>query len=185
MTWAQITNLKGDPGDAGPDPQLRVDSGNIQWRAGDDGTWTTLVPLSDLTGADGADGTGVTILGSYDTVGDLETAHPTGSPGDAYLVAGDLYVWSDSESEWVSVGNIQGPAGENIELRVAEGHIQWRLEGAGSWTNLIDVDELEGPAGPRGATWFTGAGSPGAITGQQPGDLYLDTLTGVVYHLGD
>ena len=41
-------------------------------------------------GADGKDGTGVTILGSYENSGALQEAHPTGNPGDAYLVDGDL-----------------------------------------------------------------------------------------------
>lgn len=64
------------------------------------------------TGPAGADGTGVTILGSYDTVSELQSAHPTGNVGDSYIVAGDLYVWSDSTSEWKNVGNIQGPKGD-------------------------------------------------------------------------
>lgn len=61
------------------------------------------------TGPTGADGTSVTILGSYATEGDLNTAQPTGSPGDAYLVSGDLYVWNGSA--WENVGTIQGPTG--------------------------------------------------------------------------
>jgi len=79
------------------------------------------------TGADGQDGTGVTILGSYPTLEALELAHPTGNPGDAYLVDGDLYVWDEDGQEWVNVGNIQGPQGPT------------------------------GPAGPTGATGATGA----------------------------
>lgn len=60
-------------------------------------------------GTDGKDGTGVTILGSYDSEEDLKEAHPTGSIGDSYIVAGDLYVWNGSD--WQNVGNIQGPHG--------------------------------------------------------------------------
>ena len=41
----------------------------------------------------------------------LQAAHPTGSEGDGYLVAGDLYVWDAIGSEWDNVGNIQGPTG--------------------------------------------------------------------------
>ena len=44
------------------------------------------------TGADGKDGTGVTIKGSYDSFEALQAAQPTGILGDAYLVSGDLYV---------------------------------------------------------------------------------------------
>lgn len=62
-------------------------------------------------GRDGADGTSVNILGSYNTVAELQAAHPTGSVGDAYIVSGDLYVWADNA--WTNVGQIQGPAGQN------------------------------------------------------------------------
>jgi len=62
-------------------------------------------------GEQGIAGIGVTILGSYSTVEELETAHPTGSVGDGYLVGGDLYVWDDTNEEWDNVGNIQGPTG--------------------------------------------------------------------------
>ena len=64
-------------------------------------------------GKDGKDGTSVNILGSYDSYEELIAAHPTGNPGDSYLVDGDLYVWSDTQEDWVNVGNIQGPAGES------------------------------------------------------------------------
>ena len=57
----------------------------------------------------GKNGTGVNILGSYDTVDALKTAHPTGNAGEAYLVKGNLYVWN--ESDWINAGNIQGPQG--------------------------------------------------------------------------
>ena len=35
------------------------------------------------------------IKGSYDTLEELMDAHPTGQPGDAYIVAGDLYIWEE------------------------------------------------------------------------------------------
>ena len=64
------------------------------------------------TGATGAAGTSVTILGEYADLAALQAAQPTGSPGDSYLVeSGDLYVWSANTSQWVDVGNIEGPTG--------------------------------------------------------------------------
>ena len=51
-------------------------------------------PIRFLTYSNGKDGTGVNILGSYDTFDELVAAHPTGAPGDAYLIYGQLYVWS-------------------------------------------------------------------------------------------
>lgn len=60
-------------------------------------------------GTNGQDGTSVTILGSYNTLAELEAAHPTGNVGDGYMVAGDLYVWNGTV--WQDVGQIQGPQG--------------------------------------------------------------------------
>ena len=64
-------------------------------------------------GTNGQDGTSVTILGSYDTLSALQSAHPTGSAGDAYLIGGRLYVWAVDNGEWEDVGNIQGPKGDS------------------------------------------------------------------------
>ena len=60
-------------------------------------------------GTNGQDGASVTILGSYNTLAELEAAHPTGNVGDGYMVAGDLYVWNGTA--WQDVGQIQGPQG--------------------------------------------------------------------------
>lgn len=62
-------------------------------------------------GSDGADGTSVQILGSYNTLAELQTAHPTGNAGDSYIVNGNLYVWAVDDAMWENVGNIQGPPG--------------------------------------------------------------------------
>lgn len=72
-----------------------------------DGTFTNSTPV--ITGTYGETGTSVTILGSYDTLAELEQEHPTGNLGDAYLVGGDLYVWNGTA--WEDVGQIQGPEG--------------------------------------------------------------------------
>lgn len=74
-----------------------------------DGTSAITKAYIGTDGAAGADGTSVTILGSYNTLSELQAAHPTGSLGDSYIVAGDLYVWDGSA--WSNVGAIQGPQG--------------------------------------------------------------------------
>ena len=56
--------------------------------------------------------TNINILGSYDTIEDLKAEHLTGSVGDAYLVNGDLCVWSNNKNDWENVGKISGPQGE-------------------------------------------------------------------------
>lgn len=94
---------KGDKGDTGAQgPQ------GIPGEKGDKGDTGPQGPQ----GEKGADGTGVTILGSFGSLEELEAAHPTGNAGDAYLVNGDLYVWSPTEEGWMNAGNIQGPPGE-------------------------------------------------------------------------
>lgn len=91
-----------------------------------------------IIGTYGKDGTSVTILGSYNTLAELQAAHPTGNAGDAYMVGGDLYVWNGSA--WEDVGQIQGPQGP---------------QGA------------TGPQGPQGETGPQGATGPQGETGPQ------------------
>lgn len=70
---------------------------------------TTYSTPAMISGRDGTDGTSVTILGSYNTLAELQAAHPTGNMGDGYMVGPDLYVWNGSA--WEDVGQIQGPQG--------------------------------------------------------------------------
>ena len=61
-------------------------------------------------GEKGEPGEGLNILDVYSTLQDLQTAHPTGSPGEAYQVGTapsfTLYIWSVSRSEWVPAGTL-------------------------------------------------------------------------------
>ena len=66
-------------------------------------------------GTQGEQGTGVTILGSYDSEESLAEAHPTGVAGDSYLINSELYVWSETDTSWINVGTIRGPQGEKGE----------------------------------------------------------------------
>lgn len=72
------------------------------------------------TGPQGEQGTGLSLLGSYDTEEELLAAHPTGDVGEAYLVAGDLYVWDGVL--WSNIGQIQGPQGNptNVNGKTGE-----------------------------------------------------------------
>jgi len=60
-------------------------------------------------GEKGEQGTGVRILG---TLPDESALPSLGEPGDAYLINGDLYVWSDTTNDWTNVGTIKGPKGD-------------------------------------------------------------------------
>ena len=103
---------KGDPGQNGISPTLSESKeGKVTTVTVTDGNGTHTFEVND--GADGKDGTSITILGSYSTEAELIAAHPTGNKGDGYLVAGDLYVWDVSTNAWKNVGTIQGPAGQD------------------------------------------------------------------------
>lgn len=78
-----------------------------------DGVYKLIKNITLTLSTQGKDGTSVNILGSYDSLEELKQAHPTGNIGDAYIVQGDMYVWSVEDNTWVDVGNIQGPAGTN------------------------------------------------------------------------
>ena len=115
-------------------------------------TYSTPVMIS---GRDGTDGTSVSILGSYNTLADLQTAHPIGSVGDGYIVGGDLYVWDGTQ--WANVGNIRGPAGTNG----TDG-----ADGSQIWTATAD------PTTPDYTFALSALSGPSGVT-PQVGDLVV------------
>ena len=115
-----------------------------------------------IIGTYGKDGTSVTILGSYATLAELEAAHPTGSVGDAYMVAGDLYVWNGTQ--WENVGQIQGPQGPQGE-RGPQGATG--ATGATGPQGIQGEKGDTGATGPRGPQGIQGATGPAGATGPQ------------------
>lgn len=71
-------------------------------------------------GIQGETGAGLEILDYYSTYAELIAAHPTGSPGDAYKVGNDLYIWSVSSSSWVNAGTLSSPS-PSTSLPVMDG----------------------------------------------------------------
>ena len=73
-----------------------------------DGTTWTSPSLKGDTGS------GLQILDEYATLAALQAAHPSGSPGDAYLVGSSpnftLYIWSASSNQWVDGGALTNPS---------------------------------------------------------------------------
>jgi hypothetical protein len=113
------------------------------------------------TGTAGADGTGVSILGSYSTLAQLQAAQPSGQTGDAYLVAGELYVWTGSS--WTNVGSIQGPTGPTGTTG-ATGATGVGVTGPTGATGA-NGSSIQGPTGPTGTTGPTGATGATGATG--------------------
>lgn len=93
----------GNTGDTGP----TGDTG----ATGDTGPMGPTGPTGSTgpTGDTGPMGASITILGTYDSLEELQQAHPTGSTGDSYTIQGDVYTWDGSS--WINVGAFQGPAG--------------------------------------------------------------------------
>lgn len=60
-------------------------------------------------GLKGDQGEGVHIVDVLDNPGELPTP---GVEGDAYLISGDLWVWSESNIEWSNAGSVLGPKGD-------------------------------------------------------------------------
>ncbi len=123
---------KGDTGATGPQgPQgLKGDQGpqGIQGPKGDKGN----------------DGRSFEIEDVYPTLAALRTALPNGADG-AYQVAssGELYIWSESNMDWVSIGALQGPQGPQ------------------------GVQGVQGPAGPQGETGPQGPQGEQGIQGEK------------------
>ena len=98
---------QGETGPAGPQGEQGVQG--IQGEQGPQGIQGDQGPegATGPEGPEGPQGDGINVLGSYTTVGELP---PTGNPGDAYLVSGDLYVWT--VDHWENAGALQGVPGE-------------------------------------------------------------------------
>ena len=125
------TGPKGDQGDTGPEgPQGGRGPQGLQGPQGEKGE----------KGDTGETGAGLNIIGPLPSPNDLP---PTGNPGDAYVITGDLWVWAGTRFE--NVGRVEGPPGE----RGPEGP--------------MGPEGPRGPEGPQGVQGPKGDdGAPGA-----------------------
>ncbi len=104
-------------------------------------------------GPQGAAGTGVRIVGTVPTIGNLNPNY-AGSVGDMMIVAsnGGGHVWNGTA--WVSVGQIQGPTGP-----AGPQGIQGATGNTGPAGPQGPIGNT-GPAGPQGSTGNTGPAGP-------------------------
>lgn len=123
-------------------------------------------------GPQGPQGAGVIIQGSVPAPEDLPGS---GELGAAYVVAGDLYVWTGAE--WENVGPFQGPQGdpgpEGPQGPAGDEGPQGPAGAAGPQgaTGAQGPAGPQGPQGPAGATGATGAAGPGLPTGGTTGQI--------------
>lgn len=158
---AGVQGLIGPIGASGPT--------GAQGVQGDQGIPGSIGP-SGPQGVQGDAGTVGTIIGSYDTLADLEAAVPTGTPGDFYYVAPDLYIWNTATNSWTSVGPIAGPQG----IQGFQG-----IPGAPGPTGAQGIQGIQGPAGAPGSTGAQGVQGPAGLQGI-PGAQGVQGLEGPV-----
>ncbi len=96
----------------------------------------------------------------------------------------DASAWVDL----ISIEDITGPIGPNVELRNNGEYIQWSPEGEDDWTNLVSLVDITGPQGLPGAD--TGRFIRARVvdaTGASPSTAYEagDTVDGVTLVAGD
>ena len=139
FTPEQLATLKGPKGDTGPaGPQGKQGVAGPKGDTGEAGPEGKQGPVGNTgpqgeqgvagpQGPKGADGTSLKIVGTVDDVSKLPKASNE-NKGDSYLLKGNLHV--SNGSEWIDVGNIQGPTGK------------------------------QGPAGPKGDTGPQGPQGP-------------------------
>ena len=154
----------GEPGEPGP----RGYRGEVgpqgpagpEGPAGSDGVDGATGPRGPK-GDKGEDGTGVSIKDSLASVDDLPA---DAAAGDAYLIDGNLHVWSPDSSEWVNVGNIQGPRGEQgLPGEVGP-------QGPKGDRGLTGPQGEQGIPGPQGETGETGLRGPQGPAGPAGAD---------------
>lgn len=90
-------------------------------------------------GDKGDTGTGIQLKGTYATLADLQTAHPTGTAGDAYAVGGDLYVWQTDSSAWANAGAFRGPDGAPGQIRFVGTGAPGTIIGASPGDTYLDM----------------------------------------------
>lgn len=149
-----IQGIQGEQGETGPEgPTGAVGPQGIQGPPGE-------------PGAPGADGKDLTIRDRYESLYDLEAAHPTGLAGDAYAVGtaekNTIYIWGVDKGAWVEIGDLQGPIGPQGPAGAQGPAGSPGPTGPQGPQGIQGVQGPEGPEGPQGPQGLQGtAGAAG------------------------
>lgn len=95
-------------------------------------------------GDTGETGAALNVKGTKNAASELPA---TGTSGDAYMVSGDLYVWS--ETTWTNVGRIKGEKGDQGEPGQKGDPPKLTISDAGTWV-VEGVDTGKRAMGPKG-----------------------------------
>ena len=94
-------------------------------------TFTKIMTITkSLQGTSGKDGAGINVIGKLSSTNDLPS---DGNPGDAYLINGLLYLWSEADNIWLDGVPIRGeqglPGKDGIDGRTTYFHIKYSNDG--------------------------------------------------------
>lgn len=166
--------LKGDKGDTGF-TGAKGDKGEqgiqgIQGPQGIKGDTGSRGPKGEQ-GIQGEVGTGLNVIGSLASVSELP---PTGNVGDAYLINGELHIWSPSATAFVNTGSIKGEKGEQ-GLKGDKGDKgdtgargEQGLKGDKGDIGPQGIQGIQGPQGLKGDKGDIGPQGPKGDTGPGP-----------------
>ena len=151
LTWTTVPNvtLGGSGNNRTLDISNFINNNQILVTVSGGGLTDTITIVKVVDGERGADGTSVKILGSYDTIEQLNQAHPNGNEnGDGYTVEKDLWVWNGTA--FINVGQIKGNDGINgVDGKDGDSaylHIKYSNDGGRTFTsnNGEDVGDYMG-----------------------------------------
>lgn len=139
-------------------------------------------------GPKGDSGDSYTVKGLYATLSALQSAHPTGSEGDAWFVGTSdsnvVYQWDVDQSAWVNVGALKGPKGDkgdkgdtgpHGEKGDAFTYSDFTAEQLASLKGEKGESGPQGPPGPKGDTGEDG------VRGRGWYQDVVDTLNPQIY----
>ena len=124
-------------GEKGDTPNIKIS---------DEGTWV-IDGVDTKKPSRGETGAALAVKGTKEST---EALLEKGAEGDAYMIGGDLYVWS--AKEWTNVGRIQGAKGDKGETgpRGEKGDMpKLTISNAGTW-EIDGVDTQKAAVGPKG-----------------------------------
>ena len=165
-----VQGIQGPKGEAGE--QGAVGPAGPQGSSGPQGIQGERGPA----GPAGKDGTSLYIEDIYDTLPALKLAIPGGDNNMYYVRSnGECYIYSEIESDWVSVGALQGPAGP-AGPRGEQGPTG--PQGVQGIRGPQGADGPQGVQGPQGAVGPEGPQGPAGASGQNGKSAYTSAVEG-------
>lgn len=128
-----------------------------------------------------SNGTGLNIVGSYNSLEELEKAHPTGISGELFIIEGTLYAWDSVNNMWKSTGNIQGEPGKTYTPKIGTITTVDPDEQATVSIEIVGDDAIFNftiPQGPKGESGKTPQLKMGTVTTLEPGQSATATISG-------